>query len=142
MKIPTTAREDYLKALLVLEKRLGNVHSVDVARYLGISRPSVCHAVSNLSKKGFLKMSKDFHLHLTKEGREIAEKTYERHRFFTDRLVAIGVDLETAEEDACRLEHAISDKSFELLKARFEEKSTTKAPEHQEEPSGDCPESR
>ena len=132
MKIPTTAREDYLKALLVLEKKLGDVHSVDVARYLGISRPSVCHAVSLLSQHGFLTMGGDFHLHLTAEGRAIAEKTYERHQFFTEQLVALGVDHETAEEDACRLEHAISEKSFRLLKAKLEEVTagqTSRSPE-------------
>ena len=120
MRIPTTAREDYLKALLVLEKKLGDVHSVDVARYLGISRPSVSHAVSLLSQKGFLTMSGDFHLHLTEKGRAIADKMCERQRFFTEHLIALGVDRQTAEEDACRLEHAISDKSFQLLKAKVE----------------------
>lgn len=119
MRIPTTTREDYLKALLVLEKRLGKIHSVDLARYLGISRPSVCHAVSKLTEKGFLVMDKDHLLHLTYDGRQIAEKTYGRYHYFTEKLVELGVDRETAEKDACRLEHAISEQSFQLLKAKL-----------------------
>ena len=120
MKIYTTSREDYLKAILVLQKKLGSVRSVNLANYLGVSRPSVCNAVSTLSSGGFLTMDDRFLLHLTKEGREVAERTYERHCFFTKHLIAIGVDSVTAEEDACRLEHAISEKSFQRLKAALE----------------------
>lgn len=116
MKIYTTSREDYLKAILVLEKKLGEVHSIDIARYLGISKPSVSNAVAHLTEGGFLTMDEEYVLHMTQAGREVAEKTYERHRFFTKYLVSIGVDLTTAEEDACRLEHAISDISFQKLK--------------------------
>ena len=119
MKVRTTAREDYLKAVLVLQKKYGMVRSVDLARYLGVSKPSVCRAVSTLTDGGFLYMADDFFLHLTGKGLEIAEKTYERHCFFTRYLTGIGVDLTTAEEDACKLEHAISDKSFQKLKAKL-----------------------
>ena len=119
MKVKTTARDDYLKAVLVLQEKYGTVHSVDVARYLGVSKPSVSRAVSSLSKRGFLYMSKDFTLHFTEKGRNLAEKIFERHRFFTAQLTAIGVDQATAEEDACRLEHAISDTSFQKLKAKL-----------------------
>ena len=129
MKIPTTAREDYLKAILVLYNRLGMVRSVDVSRYLGVSKPSVCRAVATLSEGGFLYMDEDCFLHLTKEGLAIAETTYERHCFFTRHLMALGVDLKTAEEDACRLEHAISEKSFEKLKERLEPDTVPQASE-------------
>lgn len=116
MKVPATSREDYLKAVLVLQKKLGVVRSVDVARYLGVSKPSVCRAVSSLTEGGYLNMGGDFYLRLTEEGQRIAEKTYERHCFFTKHLMRIGVDEETAEADACKLEHAISDISFQKLK--------------------------
>ena len=119
MKIYTTSREDYLKAVLVLQNRRGSIRSVDLARYLGVSKPSVCRAVATLSEGGFLYMDEDFILHLTPSGQEIAEKTYERHCFFTKQLVSIGVDQQQAEEDACRLEHAISDVSFAKLKEAF-----------------------
>ena len=120
MKIPTTAREDYLKAILVLKKKSGSVRSVDVSRYLGVSKPSVCRAVATLSEGGFLFMDEDCFLHLTESGMNIAETTYERHCFFTRQLMHLGVDRQTAEEDACRLEHAISEKSFQKLKDRLE----------------------
>ena len=120
MKIPTTAREDYLKAILVLKKRLGAVRSVDVARYLSVSKPSVCRAVATLTEGGFLFMDEDCFLHLTELGMNIAETTYERHCFFTRQLMRLGVDRQTAEEDACRLEHAISETSFQKLKDHLE----------------------
>ena len=119
MKIYTTSREDYLKAILVLQQKSGTVRSVDVAQYLGFSKPSVCRAVSVLTEGGYLEMDHDFILHLTDSGREIAEKTYERHCFFRDHLIELGVDPKLAAEDACRMEHAISDESFRALKAHI-----------------------
>ena len=109
--------EDYLEAVLVLQKEKGMVRSVDVARHLEVTKPSVCHAVATLRDGGFLTMDSDYFLHLTDVGREVAEQIYEKHRFFTDRLIAAGVDPETAERDACRIEHVISDESFRRLKA-------------------------
>ena len=94
--------EDYLETILVLQKKLGMVRSVDVARHMEVSKPSVCHAVATL-RDGDV-------------GREVAEKIYERHCFFTEQLIAAGVDPETAEADACRIEHIISDESFSRLK--------------------------
>ncbi len=108
--------EDYLEAILVLHKKTGMVRSVDVARHLDVSKPSVCHAVATLKGGGFLTMDEDYLLHLTDIGREVAEQIYEKHRFFTERLIAAGVDPETAERDACRIEHVISDESFQCLK--------------------------
>lgn len=100
----------------MLQKKKGMVRSVDVARHLDVSKPSVCHAVSTLKAGGFLTLDEDFSLHLTDIGREVAEKIYERHCFFTEQLIAAGVDPKVAEADACRIEHIISAESFERLK--------------------------
>ena len=109
--------EDYLETILVLQKKLGMVRSVDVARHMEMSKPSVCHAVATLRDGDFLTMDEDHFLHLTDVGREVAEKIYERHCFFTEQLIiAAGVDPKTAEADACRIEHIISDESFSRLK--------------------------
>ena len=108
--------EDYLETILVLHKKTGMVRSVDVARHMEVSKPSVCHAVSTLRDGGFLTMDEDHFLQLTDVGREVAEKIYERHCFFTEHLIAAGVDPKTVEADACRLEHIISDESFSRLK--------------------------
>ena len=115
--------EDYLEAVLILQKKLGMVRSVDVARYLEVSKPSVCHAVATLRDGGFLTMDEDYSLHLTDVGRDVAEQTYEKHRFFTERLIEAGVNPDTAERDACRIEHVISDESFRCLKAAAKLKS-------------------
>ena len=109
--------EDYLEAILVLKKQKGMVRSVDVARHLEVTKSSVCNAVATLRDGGFLTMDSDYFLHLTDVGREVAEQIYEKHCFFTERLIAVGVDPETAEREACRIEHVISDESFERLKA-------------------------
>ena len=109
--------EDYLEAVLMLQKKNGMVRSVDLARHMEVSKPSVCHAVATLRDGGFLTMDEDHFLHLTDVGREVAEKIYERHCFFTERLIiAAGVDPKTAEADACRIEHNISMESFEKLR--------------------------
>ena len=115
--------EDYLEAVLVLQKERGMVRSVDVARHMDVSKPSVSHAVATLKDGGFLTMDDGFFLHLTDIGREVAEQIYEKHRFFTERLIAAGVDPRTAEADACRIEHVISEESFRRLKAVAEAES-------------------
>ena len=115
--------EDYLEAVLILQKKTGTVRSVDVVRYLEVSKPSVCHAVATLRDGGFLTMDEDYSLHLTDVGRDVAEQTYEKHRFFTERLIEAGVNPDTAERDACRIEHVISDESFRCLKAAAKLKS-------------------
>ena len=117
MKKLHASGEDYLEAILVLQKQKGMVRSVDMARHMEVSKPSVCHAVATLKNGGFLTMDDGFFLHLTNIGREVAEQIYEKHRFFTERLIAAGVDPETAEADACRIEHVISDESFQCLKS-------------------------
>ena len=113
--------EDYLEAILVLQKKLGMVRSVDVARHMEVSKPSVCHAVATLRDGGFLTMDEDHFLHLTDVGCEVAERIYERHCFFTEQLIATGVDPKTAEADACRIEHIISQDSFEKIRRAHEQ---------------------
>ena len=112
MKIHASG-EDYLEAILVLQKKMGMVRSIDLARHMGFSKPS-------MKNGGFLTVDDDGFLHLTVIGREIAEKIYERHVFFMEQLIATGVDQETAEQDACRIEHAISDTSFRKLKEKVQ----------------------
>ena len=112
--------EDYLEAVLVLQRKQGMVRSVDLARNMGFIKPSISHAVGGLKNGGFLIVDDDGFLHLTAIGQEVAEKIYERHRFFMEQLVAAGVDLETAEQEACRIEHAISDTSFRKLKEKVQ----------------------
>ena len=116
--------EDYLEAILVLHKKMGMVRSVDVARHMDVSKPSVCHAVSTLKDGGFLTIDEDHFLYLTDIGLEVAETIYERHCFFTELLIAAGVDPRTAEADACRIEHIISDESFSRLKEAAEQEQT------------------
>ena len=119
--------EDYLEAVLVLQKKKVMVRSVDLARHMGFSNPSISHAVGVLKNGGFLTVDEDGYFHLTEDGREVAEKIYERHQFFTEQLVAVGVDRETAERDACRIEHAISEEAFQKLKASVEKQSNDTA---------------
>ena len=115
--------EDYLEAILVLQRKKGMVRSVDVARHMDVSKPSVCHAVATLKDGGFLTVDGDFFLHLTDVGRETAEQIYEKHQFFTIQLIAAGVDPKIAEADACRIEHVISEESFQRLKAAVKSES-------------------
>ena len=119
--------EDYLEAVLVLQKKKVMVRSVDLARHMGFSKPSISHAVGVLKNGGFLTVDEDGYFHLTEDGREVAENIYERHQFFTEQLVAVGVDRETAERDACRIEHAISEEAFQKLKASVEKQSNDTA---------------
>ena len=107
--------EDYLEAVLILERRNGMARSVDIAEQLGVSKPSVSRAVALLKKGGFL-LAEDNQLYLTDTGREVAEKIYERNCFFKSRLMSAGVDEKTAEKEACLLEHTLSDDSFEKIK--------------------------
>ena len=117
------SEEDYLETILILHREMGMVRSVDVSRHMAVSKPSVCHAVAVLQEGGFLAVDGDHFLHLTEQGRIIAEKIYERHRFFTDRLIEAGVDPKTAETDACRIEHVISEETFRRLKEKYQSES-------------------
>lgn len=110
--------EDYLEAILILRKK-GTVRSVDLAGHMGYSKASVSRALKLLRTGGFVTVDEHGRLHLTAAGRAAAEKINERHRFFAEQLVAAGVDQETAERDACQMEHAISDLAFQKLKKKM-----------------------
>lgn len=106
----------YLETIYVLSKERDTVRSVDVAEHLGYSKPSVSRAMGILKNGGYITMDAHGALALTETGKEVAEKIYERHTFLTKFLVAIGVDDATAAEDACKIEHVISDETFEAMK--------------------------
>ena len=108
--------EMYLEAIHVLTKSNGYVRSIDVSEYLGYSKPSVSRAMGILRTGGYITVEKDGGISLTQSGQEIAEKIYARHTLLTKLLIHIGVPEATAAEDACKLEHAFSDESFEALK--------------------------
>ena len=112
--------EDYLEAILVLREKNGVVHSSDVAQHMGYSKPSVSRAVSLLKGEGYLTMEKDGRLELTEAGVEVAREIYERHSFLKQWLIHLGVSAEIAEEDACKIEHNISDETFRCLKRHAE----------------------
>lgn len=117
----TSAMEDYLEAVFILQKQKGRVRCVDVAERLRVKKPSVSRAVKELSKKKYLTKEADGMLSLTELGLKLAEQIYEKHRFFTEQLIAAGVDPKTAEQDACSMEHAISAESFQKLKDALED---------------------
>ena len=108
--------EMYLETILLLEKKIGAVRAIDICEHMGYSKPSISRAVGLLKSGGYVTADKEGHLSLTEEGRAIAEKIYERHTLLTHFLVTMGVDEKTASEDACKIEHAISDASFEAIK--------------------------
>ena len=114
--------EMYLETIHVLLEKNSLVRSVDISEHMGYSKPSVSRAVGLLKKGGYILVDKDGYITLTEEGRKVAEKIYERHTVLSSMLMALGVSRETAAEDACRLEHAISDESFQAIKAHMEER--------------------
>ena len=107
--------EMYLESILILSRK-GLVRSIDVSEYMGYSKPSVSRAVGLLKSGGYLTVEENGHLQLTETGRAVAEKIYERHTILTEALVSLGVPRETAAEDACRVEHVISDETFAAIK--------------------------
>ncbi len=111
--------EDYLEAILHLSKTHEHVRSIDVVHHLGFSKPSVSVYLKNLRLDGYINVDTNGHITLTDEGMEIASKIYERHQVLTDILVTLGVTKDVALEDACRLEHALSDESFDALKKYY-----------------------
>ena len=115
MKIQESA-ENYLETILVLHKRKGIVRSIDIANEMGISKPSVSVAMKNLRLGGYIRVDDDGNITLLDKGREIAEKIYERHTLVSSWLTAMGVDPDIAAEDACRIEHVISNETFDALK--------------------------
>ena len=108
--------EMYLETIHVLYKKNGHVRSIDVSEHMGYSKPSVSRAMGLLKASGYIIIDKEGFITLTDSGLEVAEKIYERHTILSNLLVALGVSPETAAEDACKIEHAISDESFEAIK--------------------------
>lgn len=123
MQIKESA-ENYLETILVLNKRMPYVRSIDIAGELGFSKPSVSVAMKNLRQNGYITVNEDGHIALTDTGREIADTIYERHALLSGWLTSLGVDEKTAAEDACRMEHVISPKSFEAIKQHVEQGKT------------------
>ena len=111
--------EMYLESILVLSQ-MGAVRSIDIVEYMNYSKPSVSRAVGILKKDGYITVDKSGYIELTSIGLDVAKKIYDRHKLITDLLEMLGVDKETASEDACKIEHHLSDKSFEAIKAHME----------------------
>lgn len=108
--------ENYLETILILKKRMGQVRSIDIVNELSVSKPSVSVAMKNLRTNGYIDMDRDGYITLLESGSAIAEKMYERHTFLTEWLTSLGVSPDTASEDACRIEHVISEETFDALK--------------------------
>ena len=113
--------EMYLESIYVLTRAKENVRSIDVCEHMGYSKPSVSRAVNNLKKTGYILISDEGYITLTVMGREHAEKIFERHTLLTELLIRLGVSPEVAASDACKIEHHISDESFEALKRHAEQ---------------------
>lgn len=111
--------EMYLEAILVLAKKSGYVRSIDVSEYLGYSKPSVSRVMGILREGGYILMEKDGAITLTDSGKKLAETIYERHTVLSELLIRLGVDEKTATDDACRIEHVISDESFQAIKQYY-----------------------
>ena len=116
------SQEDYLEKILQISKEKDNVHAIDIARGLSFSKPSVSVAMNKLKEQGYIEINDKGEITLTPSGLSIAEKTLEKHTILTEMLVYLGVDEETAREDACKMEHDISDKTWEAIKGHFKAK--------------------
>ena len=119
MKIHESA-ENYLEAILMVREEKGVVRSIDIVNKLGFSKPSVSVAMKNLETNDFISRDSDGFIRLTESGEEIARMIYERHNLLTDIFVRIGVDPETAREDACKVEHDLSEETFECIKKAYQ----------------------
>ncbi|MBS7340866.1 MAG: metal-dependent transcriptional regulator [Suilimivivens sp.] len=111
--------EDYLETILLLQKRTGQVRSIDIATEMNFSKPSVSVAMKNLREKGYITMADNGYITLTESGLQRAESVLERHTLLSDWLISIGVSRETALEDACKIEHDLSEESFEAIKKKI-----------------------
>ena len=111
--------EDYLETILMLYKSTGQVRSIDIANEMNFTKPSVSIAMKNLREKGYITMADNGYITLTESGKKRAESVLERHTILADLLISIGVNEETAREDACKVEHDLSEESFEAIKRVF-----------------------
>lgn len=112
--------EDYLEAMLIMKEQHGYIRSIDIAMELGVTKPSVSYATKRLRENGYITMDKDGFITLTDKGMDIATHIYERHKVLTSVLILLGVSPETACEDACKIEHDLSDETFDALKKHYE----------------------
>jgi len=117
--------EDYLEAILMIKEKKGYVRSIDVANQLNVSKPSVSYATKRLRENGYISFNEDGMISLTDSGMEIATKIYTRHKVLTDFFIHLGIDGELAQEDACRIEHDISDETFDALRKYASEHGLT-----------------
>jgi len=120
--------ENYLETILILKNRLEQVRSIDIAHELQYSRPSVSVAMKNLRESGHISMSDEGYITLTENGQAIAEEMYQRHTLLSSWLITLGVDDKTATEDACRIEHVISQQTFEKISEFVKQKNSTHSP--------------
>lgn len=119
MKIQESA-EDYLESILIIGEKKEYVRAIDIVNHLGISKPSVSVYLKNLRENGYVNINDKGHLSLTKSGLEIAEKIYERHKILSSILINLGVNEDTAYKDACKIEHDLSDETFDVIKKYYE----------------------
>ncbi|MDO4581428.1 MAG: metal-dependent transcriptional regulator [Bacillota bacterium] len=109
------ASEDYLEAMLMMQEKHGYIRSIDLAEQLGVTKPSVSYATKRLRENGYITMDDNRYITLTETGMAIAKSIYERHKLLTDFLIRLGVDEQTAREDACKMEHDISEQTFDAI---------------------------
>ena len=113
--------EDYLESMIILKEKNGYVRSIDIAGFLGVTKPSVSNAMKRLREEGYIEMDKSGLITVTGKGMEIADKIYTRHKKLTDFFVALGVDPDIAEDDACKIEHDLSDETFDAICRHIED---------------------
>ena len=121
--------EDYLESMIILKEKNGYIRSIDIATFLGVTKPSVSNAMKRLREEGYIEMNRSGFITLTEKGMEIADKIYTRHKKLTDFFTALGVDPQVAEDDACKIEHDISDETFDAICShidRFSKANKTK----------------
>lgn len=115
----TEAVENYLETILILSQKQPDVHAIDICSYLGYSRPTVSIVLKKMKDDDLVKVDSDNHITLTEKGKEVAEHIYDRHKILSSFFEFLGVDKDTASEDACKIEHDISDQTFDLLKKHY-----------------------
>ncbi|MBQ2976197.1 MAG: metal-dependent transcriptional regulator [Clostridia bacterium] len=115
--------EDYLEMILMLREKKGYARSIDIASALNVTKPSVSFAMKKLRENDYIHMDEENYITLTEKGQEIAQRMYDRHRVLTRFLVQIGVDEETAREDACKIEHDISAETFDAIRVQIQEEN-------------------
>lgn len=122
----TEAVENYLETILILSEKQPDVHAIDICSYLGYSRPTVSIILKKMKDEGLVTVDSDNHIRLTAEGKKVAERIYDRHKVITGFFEYLGVSRDTAAEDACKIEHDISDETFALLKEHYKKLSDPK----------------